>query len=601
MVIATIGTITGIVSSIITAILFILGLIKAILEFLLQGVLGLIQVALIPFQTLFGWILFRTDRLIDDLDTMVYPDHPPEISELEFQSVSNPFGNLTKIIQMVISEVQSLIGEIILMYSPLFPLILPMIAVLGLVMIFPISAFVYYRVALAALGFFEFFWNILLQAYATIWNTIIVPQLDSFMPVWNELMLALWDIVQYLWGELIGYFCGAGDPLATTLAGRCPNLSIVINYLINSLPGLLVQLQAAFNFFVNIFNGLEDIVCPGASCSQDFCLRATSGASIICNFTIEGLFTYLLSLFTDFIDIVIPLISLTITFIYELLGILSSVFGVFLLDIIEGLSASNLFGLTIPTFITNFISSFIETPPFNTETMAVPVELQDLQSVYVFILNTIYYAGTYVLGVVVLLLEALDTLLCNILSDIKQCIGAKTCSLFFSTTLNITVNTFFGPINIPVNLSGVCTTVGFVAEECSCDACIKSIEAPVNIDIYTFITAATIVNLGNRPFNTYETGIVPFTTGFVYFRYNKLGELDRLPSLVFGGNYNGTFNDLYFNQAQIDAIITPVGLKVWMACRKNFEGCLTHACLPGNSIFRTWINPKSEALRYNPP
>ena len=599
MVLETIVTVTGIISTIITVIMFLLGLVKAVIEFLLQGVVGIFRLGFIPLQTIFGWIIFRTDRLIEDLETTIYPHEAPIIPEIEKTSVNNPIGNISKIIEAILAEIRAIIGEILLMYSPVFWVIIPILTVFGIFLIFPISTFLYYRVAFAIIGFLEIAWNVLLQAYATIWNTIIVPSLVTFAPIWNELLRAIWEVVKYIFQELIDYVCGGGDPLGATLAARCPNLQVIFDYILNSLPDLINTIQTVFNFIVTAFNSIEDIVCPGASCSPEFCIRATNGASTICTFTIQGLLAAMLSLFSDLVDIVIPAFVLTFTFARELSGIAIGVFGGFLLDLISALATLAGSPIAIPSIISNFVASVSTIPPFDTESMSVPSELIDLQTIYTFVLTGIYYTADYVLQLIYTVLEGIDTLICNVLGFLTQCATAKVCFLVFNIVLNLTINTFFGPLAIPVDLTPVCSGIGLNRQLCPCDVCPRVIPAPININLYAdYLTPAVIPNLGNRPFDLItEEG----PSGAVATRWAQLGATQLLPSEFGGAALNPKFNSLYFNELQVNAELAPTGIVIWMSCRNKFQGCLVHACLESNSIFRTWINPRSEQLRYEPP
>lgn len=462
------GTTVSLIQSAGIFIYFIVYIIVTIIvKFIYVVVLGFLT----PCQGFVGWIFYKTEVVVADLQSDRFDDNP--IQRNRINSDISLFG----VISLILEEIRLIIQDFILFISPLLSLfpwivIFGVLLVLGVLITIPFIPLAFQLVD-ATLKIYVFWINSL---------AFSLNQITTWIIIWTKFYNSMLTLVVKLGSLLFKVFC-PNSPLTGDINIDCPTAALIDNFIQITLPIFTSLFNLALNLFYAFFDAIKGVFCPNG-CSISICQTYLNVD--VCNFDFQLALTILFSLLLQFITTFLWMGVITTYFILDVCIAFLSIFQFVL---------SRYFS---PSQAAQFAAFVASTGYDNLAGVNAPAALQPLIQFNLFF----EHIAKFLFRILAQLLDSgfsmLDLALCNALLQPFQCIGYKICSTFLKGfSLNI-----LPKISIWVDLNrDICeNTLNIRPANCkaTCDYCpFKPFGLGVIVDWWKYANRLPPINNAN--------------------------------------------------------------------------------------------------------
>jgi hypothetical protein len=450
---ATVVTVATTAVKVITTVFgWLLTVLKLIFAFIVRWTYYTIMLPIVLVEGLLASPLYDTDVLLQDLKRNTFDKNPPRrLAEADFVGIET-------LIVTIQTEIQTIVTDLVTFYSPLL---------MGFPFFFVLGFFVFF---MALIGYvitpFVFVWAQLVYS-----GTILGLNLTA---IWLNANFVAWSVIAPFWNTFVRFlfaalqalfriFCPGGDPFQMDPATACPIFTGLIGFIQTSWPTLLAAAQLAWTQLGIMYSTLGTTICTNDLCPTYLCTKYMNTST--CYWGSEFAIHFSLGLALDAFTI------------YVWAGLLLLVYA---MDIISEFVLNLGFLMRNVPFLAPHIAAIKATLVVNQlETMYVPETMIIARTLLVLSKSILHYVLVAISSLVIALMAFLDSLLCHVLIEPYQCLGAKICYLLvydFSIPFGFSIGgIFYGfTINVPLRTLICTNTLHIVPGQCAnsgCDAC----------------------------------------------------------------------------------------------------------------------------------
>jgi hypothetical protein len=440
-----VGAVIGVVVNIITTILnVVVRIIQQIFQFIVKGLFGISNFVIGLSSVFFIFIGGRIDKRIDKIDTEIADDgemilEQQAIIQERRSKSTNPLANLGKLIMVLFKVLQDIVKQWGIVMAPLLAAIIP---VIGVSIGFIVTAYIimiFQDIIITSITSLDILWGTGAKAIVSALN-LFIGFLVNFGPVINLTIDMFYKVGSILF-EIV-----CPNLSSPNLADKCPVFVSLYNIFVTNIDVALRFYSYLAALATTKVPTLLDIICPNGICPATLCqiINVVTNNDGTCDASIEMVLVFVANTVSYLIETVLPYVDIGLTYFFDIFAIVTY-------------ASASLLGSVAP------IQIVLQLP------------LKDVVSSYAQLKATLVASEVFFKLVVEFTVDAIvytaiviDSLFCNAILGVKDCLIAKCCFFMFSQPLYIPT-LFGGYITIP--LDGLCTIIGLSLWSCPCDKC----------------------------------------------------------------------------------------------------------------------------------